>query len=112
MITIEKNPTKNFLEFKNAIKSNVESYKEIVENFEFIEEPKEIEISKNKGIVCVYKYSIKTQEGEIVKIKSRGYSIPNGSYFLNIEFIDGQIDEDCTNEFNELIKTIKIKWNK
>jgi len=51
---------------------------------------------------------MKTQFNQILKVRSRAYAIPQKSYFFQINFTDGQIEEDCTKEFDELVKTIKI----
>ena len=83
-------------------------FKKYFEDFEFINEITEIEIS---GIKCVYfigKFTMKTQNGQEMKVRSRTYAIPYKNYFFQLNFTDGQIGEDCTKEFDELVKTIKI----
>lgn len=108
-ISARLNPTQNFAEFKMWDAQSTEGIKKHVPDFENIIESKEIEISGLKGIENYHKFSMKTKEGTILKIKSRSYIIPVGKYYLTFAFIDGQETDDCSAEFEELIKTIKIK---
>lgn len=103
------NPTKSFTEFKIWNKKSSEGIKNYVENFEYIIEPKEIILSGKKGIFSSAKYSLKMRTGEIMNIKSLNYLIPIGKYYLTFSFLDGQENDDCSAEFNQLIKTIFIK---
>ena len=51
---------------------------------------------------------MKTKNGQEMKVRSRTYAIPYKNYFFQLNLTDGQFGEDCTKEFDELIKTIKI----
>jgi hypothetical protein len=98
----------NFEQFKIGMTQSANGFKKYFEDFEFINEITEIEIS---GIKCVYfigKFTMKTQNGQEMKVRSRTYAIPYKNYFFQLNFTDGQNGEDCTKEFDALVKTIKI----
>ena len=43
-----------------------------------------------------------------MKARARIYSIPYKNYFFQISMVDGQVEEDNSKLFDELVKTIKI----
>ena len=98
----------DFEQFKSGMEQSANSFKKYFADFEFVNEITEIEIS---GIKCVYfigKFTMKTQSGQEMKVRSRTYAIPYKNYFFQCNFTDGQFGEDCSKEFDELVKTIKI----
>jgi len=98
----------DFEQFKYGMAESAKGFKKYFEDFEFINEISEIEIS---GIKCVYfigKFTMKTQSGQEMKVRSRTYAIPYKNYFFQLNFTDGQTGEDCSKEFDELVKTISI----
>ena len=98
----------DFAQFKSGMEQSANSFKKYFADFEFVNEITEIEIS---GIKCVYfigKFTMKTQSGQEMKVRSRTYAIPYKNYFFQCNFTDGQVGEDCTKEFDELVKTINI----
>jgi hypothetical protein len=102
----------DFEQFKSGMAQSATSFKKYFSDFEFLNEVTEIEIS---GIKCIYfigKFTMKAQNGQEMKVRSRTYAIPYKSYFFQVNFTDGQIGEDCTKEFDELVKSIKIGENK
>jgi hypothetical protein len=107
-INVRSKGKSNFEQFKSAMAQSANGFKKYFEDFEFIQEITEIEIS---GIKCVYfigKFTMKTQNGQVMKVRSRTYAIPYKNYFFQLNFTDGQIGEDCTEEFDKVVKTIKI----
>lgn len=98
----------DFNQFKNSMLESTKNFKKYFNDFEFIKNPIEIEISGIKSIFFVGKFTMKTQDGQELKVRSRTYAIPYKNYFFQVNFTDGQIGEDCTNEFDKLVKTIKI----
>jgi hypothetical protein len=107
-INVRSKGKSDFEQFKSGMEQSANGFKKYFADFEFINEITEIEIS---GIKCVYfigKFSMKTQNGKEMKVRSRTYAIPYKNYFFQLNFTDGQIGEDCTKEFDELVKTIKI----
>ena len=98
----------DFEEFKSGMAQSANGFKKIFKDFEFINEITEIKIS---GLQCVYfigKFTMNAQNGQEMKVRSRTYAIPYKDYFFQINFTDGQSGEDCTKEFDELVRTIKI----
>lgn len=98
----------NFEQFKNAMKKSSESFKTYFDDFKFIRNASEIEISGITSIYFVGSFSMKTQDGQVLKVRSRTYAIPYKNYFFQINFTDGQNGEDCTAEFDGLVNTIKV----
>jgi hypothetical protein len=108
LVSVRPFPAKDFQIFKNAYIKSFDSQKTLIQDFEFIEEPKEVEISGIKAVYLKIKSTVKYKDGGIAKAKSRIYAIPYKNYFFQITMNDGQTEEDCTKEFDELVKTIKI----
>lgn len=98
----------DFNQFKNSIKESTKSFEKYFEDFKFIKEISEIEISGIKSVYFIGKFTMKTQNGQELKVRSRTYAIPYKNYFFQVNFVDGQIGEDSTIEFDQLVKTIKI----
>lgn len=111
-INMRETTTKDFATFKSVVGQISEGFTTVFPDFTYIQEPTEIEISGIKSVYFSGKYSMKLQNGAVIKIKSRTYSIPYGDYFFQVNFIDGQIKDDCTEEFDSLVKTIKIEARK
>jgi hypothetical protein len=107
-IKAHKNPTKSYTEFKKYIENGTSQLGKYLENLEFIKAPTEVNISGLKAVEYFCKYTLKTKLGETMKIRTRFYAIPNDDFYFTINFIDGQIEDDCTKEFEDLLKTIKI----
>jgi hypothetical protein len=107
-IDVRANNTKNFPQFKAALTQFTQSLKEVFEGFEFIQEPKEIEVSGIKSVMFIGRFAIKTQKGEELKVRSRVLAVPYKNYFFQVNLIDGQIEEDNAELFDKIIKTIKI----
>lgn len=108
LVSIRPFPAKDFQIFKKAYIKSLDSQKPLIQDFEFIEEPKEVEISGIKAVYFKNKSTVKYKDGGIAKAKSRIYAIPYKNYFFQITMNDGQTEEDCTKEFDEFVKTIKI----
>ena len=98
----------DFEQFKSGMAQSAIGFKKYFADFEFINEITEIEISGIKGVYFIGKFTMKTQNGQEMKVRSRTYAIPYKNYFYQLNFTDGQVGEDCTKEFDELLKTIKI----
>ncbi|WP_152909126.1 hypothetical protein [Chryseobacterium sp. Hurlbut01] len=98
----------DFTQFKNSMTESTKSFKTYFEDFEFIKNVTEIEISGIKSICFIGKFTMKTQDGQELKVRSRTYAIPYKNYFFQVNFTDGPLDEDCTAEFDGLVKTIKV----
>lgn len=107
-VNVRVNPTRNFSDFTNVMTQSANSFKQYFEDFSFEVEPKAIEISGIKSIYFVGKFSMQTQNGGIMKVRSRTYAIPYGSYLFQLNFTDGQEKEDSSELFDKLIQSIKI----
>jgi hypothetical protein len=107
-IDVRLNKAKNLLQFKTAAIQTANDFKKIFGGFEFIQEPKEIEISGIKSVSFIGKFTLKTQKGAELKVKSRVLAIPYKNYFFQITMVDGQVEENNSKLFDEIIETIKI----
>lgn len=107
-IRVRTGHARNFQAFKAAIIKSMENSKMLFENFEYVEEPKEVEISGIKSVLLITRFTARSKNGAELKAKSRIYAIPYKNYFFQLNFNDGQNSEDCTKLFDELVKTIKI----
>jgi hypothetical protein len=107
-IDIRPNPTKNFQHFKTSITKSVENFKKYFEAYEFIQEPKEIVVSGINSVFSISKFTIKSMDGQEIKVRARVYAIPYKNYFFQVNLVDGQVEEDNSKLFDELVKTIKI----
>ncbi|MGI8670508.1 MAG: hypothetical protein ACR2J3_11800 [Aridibacter sp.] len=112
IINLRKNDTKNFEQFKNSISKSAVSFKQYFSDFEFTEEPQEVEISGIRSVFFSGKFSLKKKDGEVLQAKNRTYAIPVEDYFYQVNFSDGQNGEDSTALFDELLKSIKITKSK
>lgn len=107
-INVRSKGRSDFKQFKNSLIESTKNFKTIFENFKFVKEVSEIKISGINSLFFIGQFTMKTQDGQDLKVRSRTYAIPYKNYFFQVNFIDGQVREDCTTEFDELLKTIKI----
>ena len=72
-------------------------------------EPADVQISGIRAVLFTSTFTMKTAAGQILKVRNRVYGIPMGNYFFQISLNDGQEkDLDCTQEFDQVIGSIKI----
>ncbi len=107
-IDIKKQNAKTFDQFKLSLTNSAESLKKYFNDLEFIKTPQEIEVANIKSVYFVCKFSLKTQTGEELKVRSKVFAIPYKDYFFQVNFVDGQETEDNSQLFEELLKSIKI----
>jgi hypothetical protein len=107
-VNVRTNGARNFDQFKSVMVQSANSFKNHFEDFEFDVAPTVIDIYGIKSIYFVGKFSMKLQNGIMMKVRSRTYAIPSGSYFFQLNFTDGQDTEDNSVLFDSLLKTVKI----
>ena len=107
-VNVRLNGTRNFEEFKNLITQSANSFKQYFDDFKFESEPKVVEIDGVKSVYFVGNFSMETQSGELMKVRSRTYAIPHNNYFFQLNFTDGQEKQDDAELFDRLIKTVKV----
>lgn len=107
-VNVRLNGTPNFEVFEEVMIQSTQSLKNVLNDFEFEVLPTSLEISGIKSVYFVGKFSLPMQNGELMKVRSRTYAIPYGAYFFQVNFTDGQENEDCTKLFDTLVQTIKI----
>lgn len=111
-INLRPNQTDNFAEFKESIIQSAKQLKNIFNNFEYIDEPHEIEIAGIKSIYFKSKFDLQLQNGEITNVRSWNYAIPTDDYFYQVNFSDAFEKDDSSEIYEELIKSIKFVSNK
>ena len=107
-VNVRLNGTRNFEEFKNLITQSANSFKQYFDDFKFESEPEVIEIDGVKSVYFVGSFSMETQKGEVMKVRSRTYAIPHGKYFFQLNFTDGKEKENNAELFDRLIQTVRI----
>jgi len=107
-INVRLKPDVDFEQFKILMIQSAKGFSTVFSDFVYILEPVEIEISGVKSVYFVGKFTMKTQNGQEMKVRSRTYAIPNKNYFYQLNFTDGQTGEDCNEEFDALIQSIKV----
>jgi hypothetical protein len=71
--------------------------------------PADVEIGGIRSVLFTSTFTMKTADGQILQVRNRVYGIPMGNYFFQISLNDGPEKElDCTHEFDQVIKSIKI----
>ncbi len=109
-VNVRRKSTNNFSVFKRELTNSVSLIRSAFDDFVFISNPSEIEISGIRSLQMTFAYSVKRKDGQILKPRTTIYAIPIRGYFVQVNFIDGQTpNNDCSKEFDELFKTIKIK---
>ncbi|SFA85451.1 hypothetical protein SAMN05660845_0641 [Flavobacterium swingsii] len=105
-INLRNNPSKSLESFKNSIEASYGKLKEIFPDFVFLTKPSIIKVNGKDCIFSVSKYTVKTRTTE-EKVRSYIYAIPVNGTFYQIAFMDTEKD-NCKNEFEKAIKSIKI----
>ncbi|MCX6265239.1 MAG: hypothetical protein NTZ47_11985 [Bacteroidetes bacterium] len=107
-INVRQKTDVDFGKFMSNITQSAKGFFTIFKDFEYLTAPTEIEISGIKSVYFIGKFTLRTQDGQEMKVRSRTYAIPRKNYFFQVNFMDGQTEEDCKDLFDSLIKTIKI----
>ena len=79
------------------------------DNFELVEEPSEVEISGIRSLLVRSRFTMNGGNGQTIKVRSKTYAVPVNDFFYQMNFTDSQDGEDCTAEFDELLKTVTIR---
>ncbi len=108
-INVRERNNEDFGAFKSDIIRSARSFDGLYDDFEFIEDPANVKISHIKSIYFSTKFTMRTENGQTHRVRSRIYVIPWKHYYFQINMTDDLMGEDCSMEFLRLIKTIKIK---
>lgn len=107
-INVRTNPTKTFEQFSSAMMQSASGFKNYFPDFKLIKEPSVIEINGTKAVYFIGTYTLSSKSGMVMNVRSRTYAIPNGEYFFQLNFTDEQGNENDTQLFDELVRSIKI----
>ena len=107
-ITVRLNPANNFEEFKKIMIASANRVKSTLNSFEYVDDFKTVKLSDHSSIYYSCRYSITPVSSDKFIVRTKCYDIPIGHYFVSIKFMDNESTEDCSELFNELIKSISI----
>jgi len=105
-VRLRPNPINDFSVFMTAFVKSLS--KMPFEGFHVEGSPKEVSISGHRAVLVNATYTIGTADGQTLPTRSRVYSIPYGKQYFQLTFLDNPKDEDCSAEFDTLVKSIKI----
>ena len=108
-INVRERNNEDYGTFKSDVIRSARSFDALYEEFEFLEEPTDVKISHIKSIYFSMKFTMRTDNGQTHRVRSRIYVIPWKHYYFQINMTDDLMGEDCSLEFLKLIKTIQIK---
>lgn len=108
-INVRERNNEDFEEFKDDITASAKRFDKLYENFNFIDEPENVKISRIKSIYFATKFTMHTDNGQTHRVRSRIYVIPYKHYYFQVNMTDNLMGEDCGKEFSGLIKSVKIK---
>jgi len=109
-VTLVKNYTSNFEEFQDFMNNSVKQFQDMLNNFEITSPIQEIDIAGFKSIGFVGTYDLPIYDSTY-KTRVWTYAVPMDSYIYQINFIDFIESEDCSDLYNDLLKSIRIREN-
>lgn len=107
-IVSRPNRTRDFQSFKAGLLSSIDQLKRTFDQYELIEQPTEVEIGGIRSVFVHATFVLRNEEDREFRVRSRTYAAPRGSRFIQLNFTDHPEDEDCSAEFDALLKTIKV----
>lgn len=107
-VSVRSKPPLPYERFSRSIVQSVERMNQTFEEFEFIGAPQDVDISGIRSVFMMARFTMASRAGKLMKIRSRMFAIPLEKYFFQVNFTDGFGNEDCTEEFERWVKTIKI----
>lgn len=107
-VNVRANGTKSFDQFMKLMTTSAEGFKNYFEDFSFATPPQKIEISGVESVYFIGTFTMPTQDGTGMKVRSMTYAIPHGSFFFQVNFSDGQEIEDSSEVFDKLVSSIVI----
>ena len=107
-ITIRNNPTSNYSDFKQMMVESTDRVKTVVQNFEFIENFKELKISDYASLTYSCRYAFSLASGHTMKVRNAYYMIPKGKYFISISLMDNETNENNSQVYDQLISSLQL----
>jgi len=108
VIQINSQKPLTFSEFKPAAETTLRKIASQFDEQRYLVEPSVIKIAGIDSVYHVSEFQMSVQNGSKLRVRSRTYLIPRGTYFFQISFVDEPDRGDCSAEFDELIKSIKL----
>jgi hypothetical protein len=107
-VRMRPNPTSDFPVFMAAFIRSVDPSRSPFENYSFTEKPREISISGMRAVQVNSTYTLRDRDGNAASVRVRTYAIPFGKQYFQTTFLDNPMEEDCSTEFDALVKSIHI----
>ena len=108
-INVREKNNPDFALFKESVIKSARNLQRVYTDYTFIEDVTETKIGGIKSLYFISKFTMKTDNGQEHRVRSRIYVIPMKDHYFQINMTDGILYEDCSKEFDRLIKTIKVK---
>ena len=102
------NPFDDFDKFVEAMENSMKEFEKVLENYKYAVEPTIVILNGQKVFYFVAEFDMTFKNKGVWKVRSKTYIVPYGGYYYQINFTGGQEEEQCTEIFEEAIKTIKF----
>ena len=107
LVVVKKQSSQSFEKFYDRMAADMVKKKTLFADFEYIDQLQKIQVGGMPAAYFSAKFSMKTTSSVMHPV-TRTYLIPDGNVFYQINFTDGD-DENCSELFDKLIKTVSIK---
>jgi hypothetical protein len=106
-VRVHDNEAETFDDFLQNVVEEIKLYPKYLNGFEIVEQPKKAQLD---NVDVVYFSGIHPMIIDSVKlvVRTKCYMIPNGYKRYQLTFNDSK-ENDCTQTFDSLVKTIKLK---
>lgn len=108
-INVRERNNPDFDIFKEYVIKSARNLQKVYTDYTFVEDVTETKISGIRSLYFISKFTMKTDNGQELRVRSRIYVIPVKDYYFQINMTDGVLTDDCSDEYDQLIKSIKIK---
>lgn len=108
-INVRERNNPDFDIFKEYIIKSARNLQKVYKDYTFVEDVTETKISGIRSLYFISKFTMKTDNGQELRVRSRIYVIPVDDYYFQINMTDGVLTDDCSGEYDKLIKSVRIK---
>lgn len=108
-INVREKNNPDFALFKQSIINSARNLQKVYKDYNFIQDVTELKIGGVKSLYFISKFTMKTDSGQEFRVRSRIYVIPMNDYYFQINMTDGLLSDDCSKEFDALIRSVRVK---
>lgn len=99
----------DFSQFKPIAEAALRKIASEFDEQHYVVEPRAIRVASIDSVYHISEFTVRTLNGTSHRVRSRTYLIPRGTYFFQISFVDEPKKNDLSEEFDELVSSIKIQ---